>query len=68
MPDHKRASSSQYYQEYGNLQTPTSAIRAVVSNTSNAVTTQDLPQEYDHHNSYSNGKKKFIYWLVGFNL
>jgi len=64
MPDHRRNSNNQYYQEYSNVQTPTTFntpttghIRpqdAVVTNASNVVvSSEDIAQEYDHHNSYS---------------
>ena len=55
MPDHRRTSSNQYYQDYSSVQTPTSMRpqEAVVTNTNTVVSSEDVSHEYDH--SYSTG-------------
>ena len=63
MPDHRRTSSNQYYQDYSSVQTPTSSHmrpqEAVVTNTNTVVSSEDVSQEYDH--SYSTGNILIIH-------
>lgn len=66
MPDHRRTSSNQYYQDYSSVQTPTSGHmrpqEAVVTNTNTVVSSEDVSQEYDH--SYSTGSILIIHKSV----